>query len=146
MRARAAKSGVRYERRRQGQPALVFVHDIFCSRALWRHQVERFEREHLVVALDQRGHGESVAFEDGFDIPTLGADLAGLVEELGAASVALVGHGLGARVVLEAAMRLGEAPGALATAAERRREIPQRSSPGPGRRSRGAGSGASRTH
>ena len=105
--------GLRYLRKGHGEPALIFVHDLLCTHDDWRHQLEHFERSHAVLALDLRGHGQSTAFEDGFDIPTLGADVATLVRDLDLGPVVLLGHGLGARVVLQAATTLGPAVRAL---------------------------------
>jgi pimeloyl-ACP methyl ester carboxylesterase len=54
-----------------------------------------------VVALDQRGHGESDQPESGYDFPSIVADLAGFVHAVGIDEpTVLVGHSWGASVVL----------------------------------------------
>ena len=54
-----------------------------------------------MVALDQRGHGESEQPDSGYDFTSIVADLAGFVEAVGIAEPAvMVGHSWGASVVL----------------------------------------------
>lgn len=92
-----------YAQSGEGQPGIVFVHGFSCSHEDWSAQTDYFSASHHVVALDQRGHGASSAFEAGFDIETYGADVAALVESLNIAPAVLVGHSLGCRSILEAA-------------------------------------------
>lgn len=54
-----------------------------------------------VVALDQRGHGESDQPDSGYDFATIVADLAGFMDAVGLTQPSvLVGHSWGASVVL----------------------------------------------
>jgi pimeloyl-ACP methyl ester carboxylesterase len=55
-----------------------------------------------VVALDFRGHGKSDGPERGYDLATYTADLVVTVGRLGLGRPILVGHSLGAMVILEA--------------------------------------------
>lgn len=91
-----------FEARGEGSPIL-FVHGLACAHEDWERQVEHFAATHRVITLDQRGHGRSTGFTGGFDIPTLGADLAALVAHAGLEHPLLVGHSMGCRVVLECA-------------------------------------------
>ncbi len=89
----------------EGEPSLVFVHGLACAHEDWRLQAEHFRASRRVVACDLRGHGMSVDFDSGFDIETLGGDVARLLDALTLERAVLVGHSMGCRVVLEAALR-----------------------------------------
>ena len=91
-----------YEERGIGPP-LVFVHGLACAHEDWEEQVGRFAPSHHVVSLDQRGHGRSTGHTSGFDMLTLGSDLAALIAHIELPAAVLVGHSMGCRVVLECA-------------------------------------------
>lgn len=97
------------ERRGHGTPTLLFIHGWCADASDWRNQRARFETSNLVVTCDLRGHGASADIVDGCDIPTAGADVAGLIAQDGVAPAVLVGHGLGCRVALAAAALAPEA-------------------------------------
>ena len=86
-----------------GSPAIVFIHGYSCAHSDWAKQMAHFAPRHRVVAIDQRGHGESTGFTSGFNIETYGSDVCTLIESLGLAPAVLVGHSLGCRSVMEAA-------------------------------------------
>jgi pimeloyl-ACP methyl ester carboxylesterase len=85
-----------------GAPALVFVHGFACCLEDWRAQLERFEKNHMVVACDLRGHGETPGRPHECSIEHYGGDVAALVNHLELNGCILVGHSMGTRVVLEA--------------------------------------------
>lgn len=91
-----------YEEHGEGS-ALVLVHGLACGHEDWAEQVSRFAPSHRVVTLDQRGHGRSTGHTSGFDMRTLGADLAALIAHIEAPGAVLVGHSMGCRVILECA-------------------------------------------
>src|SRR5437016_10619090 len=93
--------GVRlYVERRPGEPSgssFVLVHGLASNLRLWDGVAEDLHaRGHMVVALDQRGHGRSDAPEGGYDLGTAVADLAALVAALGLDRPILVGQSWGA--------------------------------------------------
>lgn len=98
-------AGLYYADEGRGEPSLFFVHGLACAHEDWRLQSAHFRTQRRVVACDLRGHGSSVDFDTGFDIETLGADVARLLDALALERVVLVGHSMGCRVVLEAAAR-----------------------------------------
>ncbi len=62
----------------------------------WRHQlVALADAGYRVVAPDLRGYGASDKPPRGYDVPTLSADLAGLVRGLGEREAVFVGHDWG---------------------------------------------------
>ncbi len=91
-----------------GSPAVVLLHGLSSSRLSYGpvvvHLAARADVQ--IVAVDQRGHGESTrAAPDAYDAPSYAADIAALIETLGLAPAIVAGHSLG-----------GVVAGALATA------------------------------
>lgn len=92
-----------YECAGSGAPALVLIHGLTCALDDWSGQVAHFARAHTVVSLDLRGHGRSAGFSGGFDMPTMSADVAALLEALDLGPAVLAGHSMGCRMVLQTA-------------------------------------------
>jgi pimeloyl-ACP methyl ester carboxylesterase len=86
-----------FERSGEGSP-VVLVHGITESRRSWDPLLDRFARSHDVVAVDLRGHGESVS-TGPYDVITLAADVHEVVEFLGLVNPLMIGHSLGGTVV-----------------------------------------------
>jgi pimeloyl-ACP methyl ester carboxylesterase len=102
-----------YEEHGAGDPPLVFVPGWCCDRTLFAPQVDHFRRMHRVVALDLRGCGASPATEDGYDIPSLAADIGALCDDLGLERPVLIGHSLGGMIGLELAAARPQLVGAV---------------------------------
>lgn len=96
-----------------GEPPFVFVHGWCCDRSFFAPQVEHFMARHRVVTPDLRGCGASPVPDDGYDIPTLAADVGGLCDELGLERPVVVGHSLGGMIALELAAARPELVGAV---------------------------------
>lgn len=80
---------------------LVMLHGLGATADTWRLVAPHLcDNNHLVVAFDQRGHGQSDQPDDGYDLVTLAEDVVHGMATLGLGQVALVGHGWGARVAL----------------------------------------------
>ncbi len=97
-----------YERAGTGAPPLVFVHGFACSHADWQPQLDHFAATQTVVACDLRGHGATPGDPADCSIETYGADVAALLTTLDLRGAVLVGHSLGCRVVLQAALEVPE--------------------------------------
>ena len=100
---------VRHEGRRANEaPTLFLLHGLTDSREGWGPAVAHWGQSYSIVAVDQRGHGESPRFTDeqlaGHPGDLLVDDAIGLLEQLGEAPV-VVGHSLGGAVALVAAVR-----------------------------------------
>jgi pimeloyl-ACP methyl ester carboxylesterase len=88
-----------------GPPPIVFVHGFACAQADWDAQVAHFSPRHRVVTVDLRGHGASAGTADECSIERYGADVAEVMHALDLRSAVVVGHSMGCRVVLEAALQ-----------------------------------------
>jgi pimeloyl-ACP methyl ester carboxylesterase len=85
---------------------IVLVHGLGSSSHIWDFVAPILaERSLRVVALDQRGHGESDQPDAGYDFATVVEDLAGFVDAVGLSEPSVfVGHSWGASVVLHFAV------------------------------------------
>ena len=99
---------IKYEVRGKGDPALVFVHGWSCDRSYWSAQLPYFARDHLVVAIDLAGHGESGLDRKEWTMGSFGEDIVAVVRKLDLDEIALIGHSMGGPAVIEAARRLPE--------------------------------------
>jgi pimeloyl-ACP methyl ester carboxylesterase len=84
---------------------LVMLHGLGATADTWRLVAPYLCRQHLVVAFDMRGHGESEQPESGYELGTVAEDVVHGMAALGLGKVVLVGHGWGARVALVLAVR-----------------------------------------
>jgi pimeloyl-ACP methyl ester carboxylesterase len=95
-----------------GGPAVVLLHGLASNARIWDGVAPRLVGAGLrVVALDQRGHGESDQPDHGYDFASVGRDLAAALAGLGLERPLLVGHSWGANVALQLA---ADRPGTLA--------------------------------
>jgi pimeloyl-ACP methyl ester carboxylesterase len=97
---------IAYEVRGQGPTTLVFVHGWSCDRNYWRHQMDSFQGEYRVIAVDLAGHGASGKGRAAWSISNFANDVAAVVRGVDAENVVLVGHSLGGPVVVEAGLML----------------------------------------
>jgi pimeloyl-ACP methyl ester carboxylesterase len=93
-------------------PPVVLLHGLASNARIWDGVAQRLAGAGLrVVALDQRGHGESEQPNAGYDFATVCRDLAAALDALGVRRPVLVGHSWGANVALQYA---AERDGAVA--------------------------------
>jgi 3-oxoadipate enol-lactonase len=96
-------------------PAVVFAHGLGGSSNAWLAQLEVCrERGWRGVAYDQRGAGRSDKPPGPYSVETWSGDLVALLDALGIAETALVGHSVGCMVSQRAAVDLGRRARALA--------------------------------
>jgi pimeloyl-ACP methyl ester carboxylesterase len=96
---------VRVWQPRAANPAAPFVllHGIASTAVAWDGVARRLAGAgRTVYAIDFRGHGLSDRPADGYDLATFGSDMAAVVAGLRLDRPILVGHSLGAWVILEA--------------------------------------------
>ena len=89
----------------QGRPPIVFVHGFGCGHSDWDAQVAFLSGRHQTVAVDLRGHGASPGEAAACSIERYGADVAEVMRALDLPPAVVVGHSLGCRVVVEAALQ-----------------------------------------
>jgi pimeloyl-ACP methyl ester carboxylesterase len=83
---------------------MVLLHGLASSAHTWDALAPLLAPTFRVVALDERGHGESAKPDTGYDLATFVADLAGVLEalrpSLGDERPIVIGHSWGAHVAL----------------------------------------------
>jgi pimeloyl-ACP methyl ester carboxylesterase len=82
-------------------PALVLVHGFGGAKEDFSDQIDDLARDHRVVALDLRGHGESDGPEDParYSLDRFAADLGNVLDALGIDACRLLGHSMGGMIV-----------------------------------------------
>jgi non-heme chloroperoxidase len=83
-------------------PPIVLVHGVTLSDAVWVRQFTALAGRHRVIAIDQRGHGSSVAGHDGYTFDRLAQDTLDVLDGLAVRNAVLVGHSMGGMVSLTA--------------------------------------------
>lgn len=77
-------------------PAIVLLHGLRSYGATWELVAERLDSRYRLIALDQRGRGDSEWDPShGYFTPTYVADVEALVQHLGLERFILVGHSMG---------------------------------------------------
>jgi pimeloyl-ACP methyl ester carboxylesterase len=89
-------------------PPVLFCHGLLWDTRLFAPQVDALRGRHRCIAWDHRGQGRSEVTEGGYDMDTLAADAAALIERLGVAPVHFVGLSMGGFVGLRLAIRRPE--------------------------------------
>jgi esterase len=83
-------------------PPVVLLHGITGHARVWDHLAERLVPGRRVLALDQRGHGDSdPAPDDDYRVATMGDDVAAFAGSLQLDRFALLGHSMGGRIAIE---------------------------------------------
>jgi len=80
-------------------PAVVLLHGITGHARSWDGLARELAGDFHVIALDQRGHGDSARAPDGdYSLAAMAGDFAGFVDALGLERFAVVGLSMGGRV------------------------------------------------
>ena len=82
----------------QGRPLVILPAWTNAANEYWR-QIADFARDHRVIAVDMRGHGEAEKAEHGYRVSRFAADLAGLLAVLEVRDAVLMGHSMGCAVI-----------------------------------------------
>ena len=83
---------------------VILLHGLASNSHWWDLVAPRLAEDFAVVALDQRGHGESAKPDHGYDFATVAADLHSFIQALQIDNPILVGHSWGGDVALEYAV------------------------------------------
>ena len=92
-----------------GQP-VVLVHGLASTCHFWDLVAPRLSKSFSVVALEQRGHGDSDKPSSGYDFETLADDLHRFIEALRLKRPLVVGHSWGADVAVQYASSHSKVP------------------------------------
>lgn len=90
-----------------GQP-LLLLHGLASTCHIWDMVAPLLAEDHAIIALDQRGHGETDKPTHGFDFATVAQDALGIIRHIGGPAPVVVGHSWGGSVALELAVRAPE--------------------------------------
>ncbi len=85
-------------------PVVIYLHGITSNSAVWAPQLVALKETVRGVAVDQRGHGLSDKPSSGYAAHEYAADIIALIKTLNAGPAFIVGHSLGARNAVEAAV------------------------------------------
>jgi pimeloyl-ACP methyl ester carboxylesterase len=80
-----------------GDPVLL-LHGYTQTSHMWRPLIAELQKNHLVIAPDLRGFGQSSKPESGYDKKTMAQDIHALASQLGLKKVRVVGHDIGLMV------------------------------------------------
>ena len=82
--------------------AMLFLHGFSNSCRVWDDVAPAMAPYYRVLALDQRGHGDSDHDPEGrYDPESMAGDVEAVLEQLGIGRLVLVGHSMGGRVSIE---------------------------------------------
>jgi 3-oxoadipate enol-lactonase len=85
-------------------PPLLLVHGLMVSGEMFAPVLDRFAAFHHVIVPDLRGHGRSRALPSPYTARQLAADLAGLLQQLGIESAAVLGYSQGGAIAQQLAL------------------------------------------
>ena len=88
----------------EGETAIIASNGIGVSTFFWRQLAAHFAPTHTFVTWDYRGHGQSPvpANPDNLTVALCARDLWTVADAVGTARAVLIGHSMGAQVILEA--------------------------------------------
>lgn len=99
---------IQYYAEGQGEPTIVFVHGWAGEYADWEKQLAHFSKTNQVVIVELAGFGKSGNNRTEWTMDAFGEDVAAVIKHLDLKNVVLVGHSMGAPVILEAEKRISE--------------------------------------
>jgi pimeloyl-ACP methyl ester carboxylesterase len=110
-----SRNGVQlaYEDSGRGEPPVVLIHGWTCDHTYFAPQAEYFARQHRVISLDLRGHGESDKPVQDYTMAGFADDVAWLCGELHVENPVIVGHSMGGVIAFEIAARHPGLPAAV---------------------------------
>lgn len=88
----------------EGAPVVTFVHGLAASLEIWAGQADRLSDRFRVLRYDLRAHGGTTPVDAPCTRSDLASDLAGLLDALGIATSAVVGHSAGGVVAQQFAV------------------------------------------
>ncbi len=93
--------------------SLVLLHGLASTCHIWDLAAPILSRDYSVLALDQRGHGESAKPDEGYHFASVADDLLGFIQGMGLERPIIAGHSWGGDVALEFAVSYPSEAGGL---------------------------------
>ncbi|MYC28694.1 MAG: alpha/beta hydrolase [Chloroflexi bacterium] len=90
----------------RSRPPVMMVHATGLCAYSWLPIARNLARDYFVMALDQRGHGDTEPSECGYSFEMVGNDLKAIIETLDLKGLRVVGHSSGGLASLMAASQL----------------------------------------
>jgi non-heme chloroperoxidase len=97
--------GIYVESKGHGDTALIFLHGIMMSGAVFKRQVAALSGAYRVITVDLRGFGQSDKPETGYSEETLVADLKHVIDHLELKRPIIAGWSMGGTVAMAFAAR-----------------------------------------
>jgi pimeloyl-ACP methyl ester carboxylesterase len=91
----------------RGDPAVILVHGWAADANYWSGQIDALAARYTVVAVNLAGHGASGSNRNDWSIQNYARDVAAVAREIPNGELVLVGHSMGAAVVLAATPIIG---------------------------------------
>lgn len=98
----------------RAKPALVLLHSLGTSHALWQAQIEALSGTHFIIAPDFRGHGLSDETQTPLTCAALKNDVESILQALNVSRCCIAGISLGGVIAQMLAARLGPSCAGLA--------------------------------
>ena len=86
---------------KKGDTTLLFIHGAFINKEYWSEQIRHFSQKYRVIAIDLAGHGNSSHNRTDWTIQNYGKDISEFIKELSLKNIILIGHSIGADIMLE---------------------------------------------
>lgn len=99
---------IHYEIQGEGAETIVFAHGLLWSGKMFEDQMAALKHRYRCISFDFRGQGQTAVTRSGYDMETLFADTAGIIEKLNAAPCHFVGVSMGGFIGLRLAVRMPE--------------------------------------
>ena len=85
-------------------PPIVLIHGITLAVGVWARQFRDLSQAHRVIAIDLRGHGQSIGGSGGYAFERLADDVIAVLEQREVDRAIVVGHSMGGMVLQLAAI------------------------------------------
>jgi pimeloyl-ACP methyl ester carboxylesterase len=93
---------INYDVHGEGRP-LLLLHSFLCNTQMWEHQIQALSKDHQLVIMDIRGHGQSSPSQP-HSIYDLADDAIGLLDALEIQQATWVGLSIGGMISMRAAL------------------------------------------
>lgn len=90
-----------YDNKNIGQPALVFIHGLGENLESWMYQLQKYNTQYHVVAMDLRGHGQTNGGDSDISLIQFTYDVLALLDTLNIGKAHFIGLSMGGMICQE---------------------------------------------